>query len=300
MSLASAMISFDIVETLRHQHRPEDLLAHDAHIRLDVHQHRRLRRSSRRRTARSPPTMTEAPCVAAGFDVTEHAILLFLGDQRPHLRLRVEARAELDRVRRTAHAFDASGRTPCGAHTAASPRNRPGRVEEDRVRSAADGGVEHPRPGTLSTGDLPPSSSDTRLSESVADLLMILPTWVEPVNAILSTPGCATSAAPAVSPSPVTMLTTPGGKPASMTSSPSRSAESERLLGRLEDAGAPGSECGRELPGSHGERKIPRHDLCAHADRLARRVGEELGAGDATDRVADRFAARSWSPSRAM
>src|SRR5579884_3220474 len=40
---------------------------------------------------------------------------------------------------------------------------------------------------------------------------MILPTSVEPVKAILSTPGCATSAAP-VAPSPVTTFTTPGGR----------------------------------------------------------------------------------------
>jgi len=41
------------------------------------------------------------------------------------------------------------------------------------------------------------------------------PTAALPVNAILSTPGCATSAAPAVSPSPLTILMTPGGKPSS-------------------------------------------------------------------------------------
>ncbi len=41
---------------------------------------------------------------------------------------------------------------------------------------------------------------------------MLRPTSVEPVNAILSTSGCLTSAAP-VSPSPVTTLSTPAGKP---------------------------------------------------------------------------------------
>ncbi|MNV25692.1 hypothetical protein D3C71_1167970 [compost metagenome] len=51
-----------------------------------------------------------------------------------------------------------------------------------------------------------------------------LPTSVEPVKAILSMPGCATNAAPAVSPRPVMTLTTPGGKPASSTSSASRKA----------------------------------------------------------------------------
>ena len=54
---------------------------------------------------------------------------------------------------------------------------------------------------------------------------MILPTSVEPVNAILSIPGCATSAAP-VRPSPVRMLTTPGGSSASSQISASSSAVS--------------------------------------------------------------------------
>ena len=76
------------------------------------------------------------------------------------------------------------------------------------------------------TGDLPPSSSDTRFMSSTAARPISLPTSVEPVKAILSTPGCATSAAPAVSPRPVTTLTTPGGKPASSTSSPRRNAVS--------------------------------------------------------------------------
>src|SRR5208282_1593560 len=80
--------------------------------------------------------------------------------------------------------------------------------------------------GSTIIGDLPPSSSDTRLRLSVALLLISLPTSVEPVNAILSTPACATSAAPVVSPSPVKMLTTPGGKPASRIRSPRRSADS--------------------------------------------------------------------------
>src|SRR5271163_4622184 len=62
-------------------------------------------------------------------------------------------------------------------------------------------------------GDLPPSSRVTRFSVSAALFTIILPTAALPVNAILSTPGCATSAAPAVSPVPFTMLTTPGGAP---------------------------------------------------------------------------------------
>src|ERR1700738_3948565 len=43
-----------------------------------------------------------------------------------------------------------------------------------------------------------------------------MPVADEPVNAILSTPGCDASAAPVSGPHPVTTLITPGGKPASV------------------------------------------------------------------------------------
>ena len=52
------------------------------------------------------------------------------------------------------------------------------------------------------------------------------PICVEPVKLILSTCGWATSAAPAVSPSPVTTLITPSGIPASATRPAKRSAVS--------------------------------------------------------------------------
>src|SRR5262245_14824096 len=64
-------------------------------------------------------------------------------------------------------------------------------------------------------GDLPPNSSEIFFNVDAALRMMILPTSTLPVNAILSTLGCATIAAPAVSPTPVTTLTTPGGSPAS-------------------------------------------------------------------------------------
>ncbi len=43
--------------------------------------------------------------------------------------------------------------------------------------------------------------------------MITLPVSVEPVNEILSTPGCATSAAPVVSPRPCSRLMTPGSSP---------------------------------------------------------------------------------------
>ena len=74
-------------------------------------------------------------------------------------------------------------------------------------------------------GDLPPSSSDSFLPEPAVAVRMTRPTSVEPVKAILATPSCATRAAP-VSPSPVTMLTTPAGSPASRQISAKASAVS--------------------------------------------------------------------------
>ena len=52
-----------------------------------------------------------------------------------------------------------------------------------------------------------------------------LPTSVDPVNATLSMPGCSTSARP-VSPAPVTMFTTPGGRSACWQISANASAVS--------------------------------------------------------------------------
>src|SRR5436309_3270532 len=47
-------------------------------------------------------------------------------------------------------------------------------------------------------GLLPPSSSDTRLIDPAAPAMILRPTSREPVNAILSTSGCSTIAAPVV------------------------------------------------------------------------------------------------------
>ncbi len=60
---------------------------------------------------------------------------------------------------------------------------------------------------------LPPSSRVTFLSLPATARAIALPTSVDPVKATLSTSGCDTMARP-VSPAPVTMLTTPGGRSA--------------------------------------------------------------------------------------
>ena len=57
--------------------------------------------------------------------------------------------------------------------------------------------------GITIAGSLPPSSSVTRFSVSAPVRMMRRPTSREPVNAILSTSACLTSASPAVGPNPV-------------------------------------------------------------------------------------------------
>ena len=75
-------------------------------------------------------------------------------------------------------------------------------------------------------GDLPPSSSEMRLSVEAASRMIPLPTSVEPVKAILSTRGSRTIAMPTLPPGPVTTLKTPSGNPASWVSSANLSAVS--------------------------------------------------------------------------
>ncbi len=74
-------------------------------------------------------------------------------------------------------------------------------------------------------GDLPPSSSVRLLPLPAVASRIARPTSVEPVKATLSTPGCATSAAP-VAPAPVTIFTTPAGSPISTQICAKRSAVS--------------------------------------------------------------------------
>ena len=61
---------------------------------------------------------------------------------------------------------------------------------------------------------------------SAESFIRCLPTSVEPVKLILSTPGCLTIASPTMAPLPGSTFSTPGGSPASSASSPMRIAVS--------------------------------------------------------------------------
>jgi hypothetical protein len=160
-----------------------------------------------------------------GVELAPDAVQLLLGDERPHLRLGVEAATELD--------------LPCmvsdaGEHVvvdlALDVQPRAGQQHWPWLKKIAFAapGIAVSRSASAKTtfGALPPSSSVTRLRSFAAALTISFPSSVEPLNATLSTPGCAASAAPAVSPKPVITLTTPFRSPASCTSSASRAADS--------------------------------------------------------------------------
>ena len=147
-------------------------------------------------------------------------------------------------------------------------------------------------------GDLPPSSSDTCFRSRAAACTISLPTSVEPVKATLSTPGWAASAAPAVSPKPVTMFTTPGGSPASCRISPRRSARERSLFGHLQHHGAARGQRRRELPGRHQQREVPGNDLAHDADRLRPRIGVVLHARRVEHRERDGLALDLGAPAR--
>ena len=78
----------------------------------------------------------------------------------------------------------------------------------------------------MMAADLPPSSSATRLTVAAATWETRRPAPVEPVKETMSVSGCATMGSPTTGPNPVTMLKTPGAKPASSMISARMKAES--------------------------------------------------------------------------
>ena len=137
---------------------------------------------------------------------------------------------------------------------------------------------------------LPPSSTWRCLSRSAAAFATVMPVSREPVNVMTGTSGWRTSAAPASSPKPWTMLTTPSGMPASSSRSTKRLRERGRVLRRLDHDGVPADERRDRLPRRDRDREVPRRDRADDADRHAdahvplvlqlgrRRVAEEAPA----------------------
>ena len=99
-------------------------------------------------------------------------------------------------------------------------------------------------------GDLPPSSNVTSFSVSEALAAICLPVSVDPVKAILSTPACSTSAAPARRPKPGRMLTTPGGRSRSSISEANASADTGVSSAGLRTIALPPASAGQSFHAS--------------------------------------------------
>jgi hypothetical protein len=87
--------------------------------------------------------------------------------------------------------------------------------------TAASAAAARSASASTSRGSLPPHSTSTGVSVSAQAAITRLAVAVEPVNAIMPTPGARQSAAP-VSPNPVTTCST--GRPSTISASASASA----------------------------------------------------------------------------
>ena len=116
---------------------------------------------------------------------------------------------------------------------------------------------------------------------------MSLPTSVDPVNATLSTSSWAASAAPGgLAEAGHHVHHTVGDS--GLGDQPGQPQRGQRgLLGGLEHHGVPGRQRRGQLPRGHQQREVPRDDLPDHADRLAQRIGMEVGARHVRHRDVD-------------
>src|SRR5678815_1402653 len=108
--------------------------------------------------------------------------------------------------------------------------------------------------------DLPPSSSVTRLTVCAATSEIRRPARVEPVNEIMSTSGCLTSASPTTGPNPVTRLNTPLGSPTSCTTPARRNALNGAISDGLSTTVQPAASAGATSV-SYTHLTLPTSDL---------------------------------------
>ena len=130
--------------------------------------------------------------------------------------------------------------------------------------------------------DLPPSSCVTRFTVGAARWATSMPARVEPVNEIMSRPGCEAMGAPTSSPSPLTRLNTPAGTPASCRTSAKISADVGVYSEGFMNHGAAGGQRRSHFAGDLVQRPIPGRDHAGHANGLAQ---EHRGAEPLLERI---------------
>ena len=101
-----------------------------------------------------------------------------------------------------------------------------------QLRTATGSAAARSVSSSRMNGDLPPSSSVTRLTVCAAACATRIPACVEPVMLTMSTPGWPDSSSPISLPGPLMTLTVPGGRPSSsMISARSKAASGAALAG---------------------------------------------------------------------
>ena len=108
----------------------------------------------------------------------------------------------------------------------------------------------------MTMAPLPPSSISTRVMDAAPSAMIRLPTADDPVKLTIFTSGDATRAAEASTPEVVRMFTTPGGKPASTTASPSRSTPNGSCGAGLMMQVLPMASAGASLPATFTRGKL--------------------------------------------
>ena len=113
---------------------------------------------------RSPPASTRAPSSRADCDVAEHALVVLGADQRAQLGARVGRVADADVARPLRHRVDDPLVEPLAAPAAASPAVQRWPFMVKICASAASTHSSGSASSNTTTGDLPPSSIEERLS----------------------------------------------------------------------------------------------------------------------------------------
>ena len=122
-------------------------------------------------------------------------------------------------------------------------------------------------------GDLPPSSSVTGIRFSEAYCMISRPVVVSPVKATLATRGLDGQRLAGLDAEALHHVDHAARQDVG-DQLHERHDRHRRLLGRLEHHAVSGRERGRQLPGGHQQREVPRDDLRHHAQRLVEVVGD--------------------------
>ena len=208
-------------------------------------------------------------------DVLHHLLQLRLADRRPHLRSpgsRPSPTAAPAPARRSARR--SGGRRPSWTTTRLAAVQRCPVVPKPPHRQPSTARSRLASSITMMTF-LPPISRWTFLNVGAHGLVD------QPAGRGRSgerddarRPDEPTSGAPAPAPSPVTRLTTPGGRPASTSVCTKLTAESGASSAGLKHDGVAADQRRQDLPGGHRDREVPGGDHAADADRLAHRHRE--------------------------